>query len=154
MEKSSKITTIILWVLMVISIALFIFMFTAIDDEINPGAKAVQLITLNINWSIALFALAGVIVALFSFLQVFTDKSKMVSTLAIVVIFAAVIGISYAFANSEIPNFFGVDKFVADGTVNETISKWIGTGLNITYILFGGAFLSIIGFSAVNLFKR
>lgn len=154
MDKSRKITTIILWVLMIISIAFFIYMFVSIDSETDPSTKAVELITLNINWAIALFALGAVIILIFSLLQVFGDKAKLINMLVFIALFAAVIGIGYSLATGDIPNFFGVDKFIANGTVNETISRWIGTGLYVTYILFGGAFLAIIGFSTIKLFKR
>ncbi|MBN1769061.1 MAG: hypothetical protein JXR50_03285 [Prolixibacteraceae bacterium] len=154
MDKSRKITTIVLWVLMIISIAFFVYMFVSIDSETDPSAKAVELITLNINWAIILFAIGAVIILVFSLLQVFGDKSKLINSAVFLVLFAAIIGIGYALASSDIPNFFGVDKFIANGTVNETISRWIGTGLHVTYILLGGAFLSIIGFSTVKLFKR
>lgn len=154
MDKSRKITTIVLWVLMIISIAFFVYMFVSIDSETDPSAKAVELITLNINWAIILFAIGAVIILAFSLLQVFGDKSKLINSAVFLVLFAAIIGIGYALASSDIPNFYGVNKFIANGDVNETISRWIGTGLHVTYILLGGAFLSIIGFSIVKLFKR
>lgn len=154
MDKSRKITTIVLWVLMIISIAFFVYMFVSIDSETDPSAKAVELITLNINWAIILFAIGAVIILAFSLLQVFGDKSKLINSAVFLVLFAAIIGIGYALASSDIPNFYGVNKFIANGDVNETISRWIGTGLHVTYILLGGAFLSIIGFSTVKLFKR
>lgn len=65
-----------------------------------------------------------------------------------------VVIVSYAMASNEIPQFFGVDKFVADGSLTPVISKWIGTGLNVTYILFGGAILSLAGLATLNIFKR
>lgn len=154
MDKSRKITTIVLWVLMIISIAFFVYMFVNIDSGIDQSEKAVELITLNINWAIILFAIGAVIILAFSLLQVFGDKSKLINSAVFLVLFAAIIGIGYALASSDIPNFYGVNKFIANGDVNETISRWIGTGLHVTYILLGGAFLSIIGFSTVKLFKR
>jgi hypothetical protein len=154
MDKSRKITTIVLWALMIISIGIFVYMFVSIDDETNPGAKAVELITLNINWAIALFALGALIILFFAILQIFEDRSRLITMVIVIGLFAVVLGAAYMLASSEIPNFFGVDKFIADGTVNETISHWIGTGLYLTYILLGCSFLSIIGFSAVKLFKR
>lgn len=154
MDKLRKITTIVLWVLMIISIVFFVYMFVNIDSGIDQSEKAVELITLNINWAIILFAIGAVIILAFSLLQVFGDKSKLINSAVFLVLFAAIIGIGYALASSDIPNFYGVNKFIANGDVNETISRWIGTGLHVTYILLGGAFLSIIGFSTVKLFKR
>ncbi|MCF8362908.1 MAG: hypothetical protein K9G70_09835 [Prolixibacteraceae bacterium] len=154
MDKKGKITSIILWVLMFVSIALFAYMMVSIDDDTNPGAKAVQAITLNLNWAYLLFAIAAVVALVFAVVQILGDKAKIISTVVSLVILGAVLGIAYSLASSEIPNFFGVDKFVANGTLDETISRWVGTGLYFVYILFGGAFLSIIGFGAASIFKR
>jgi len=153
MEKIRKITTIILWVLMGISVVLFAVMITSIDSETKPGAKAVQMITTNINWAIVLFIISAVFALGFALVQMFSEKTKALSALAILGIFAAILLVSYFTASSEIPQFFGVEKFIANG-LTETISHWIGTGLYVTYILFAGAILSIIGFGAASLFKR
>ncbi len=154
MDKKGKITSIILWVLMLVSIALFAYMMVSIDDETNPGAKAVQAITLNLNWAYLLFGIAAVVALVFAVVQIVGDKAKIISTVVSLLILGAVLGVAYSLASSEIPNFFGVDKFVANGTLDETISRWVGTGLYFVYILFGGAFLSIIGFGAASIFKR
>ena len=154
MEKTRKLTTIILWVLMAISVVLFVIMFTSIDSETNPSEKAQSLMALNINWAIVLFAIAAIIALGFALVQMFSDKTKAIWAAGIIVLFAIIIGISYALASSAIPQFYGVQKFVANGTLTESISKWVGTGLYVTYILFAGAFLSIIGFGAANIFKR
>lgn len=154
MEKTGKQTSILLGVLMALSVALFIYMVGSIDDQLNPGVKAVQIITLNINWAIVLFALATIIVLGFAAAQIFSEKAKVIRTLGVLGIFAVIFVISYFSASSELPTFFGVDKFVADGTLNEIVSHWIGTGLYFTYILFAGAFLSIIGFGFAGVFKR
>jgi hypothetical protein len=154
MDKSSKIATIVLWVLMIVSIALCVIMIASIDDQINPGEKARQLIDLNINWAILLFGIAAITVLGFAFVQIIGQKAKIISTLITLVIFGVIFGLSYAFASSELPTFYGVDKFIADGTLTPSVSRWVGTGLNLTYILFAGAALSVIGFGAASVFKR
>lgn len=154
MEKTSKLTTIVLWVLMGISVILFVIMITSIDSETNPSEKARNLMTLNINWAIVLFVIAAVIALGFALVQMFSDKTKALWAVGILVLFAVILGISYALASSEIPQFFGVEKFVANGSLTESISRWVGTGLYVTYILFAGAFLSIIGFGVASVFKR
>lgn len=154
MEKSSKLASIVLYVLMAISVVIFVIMFASIDSETDPSENARNLMTMNINWSIALFAIAGVLALAFAIVQIVTDKSKAVSALGAIGILAVVVVISYVLSSSEIPQFFGVDKFVADGSLTPVISKWIGTGLNVTYILFGGAILSVAGFGTMSVFKR
>lgn len=154
MEKTRKFTTITLWVLMAISIIFFILMVVTIDDEKNPGATAVANINNAINWAILLFAIAAVIAIVFAVIQMFGQKSSAINALVVLGLMAAVVFISYSLASSTIPQFFGVDKFVADGTLTESISRWVGAGLNVTYILLSGAILSIVGFGAASLFKR
>lgn len=154
MEKTRKLTTIILWVLMSISVVTFIVMMSSIDSESNPSDNARNLITLNINWALVLFAIAAVIALGFALIQMFSDKTKALWAVGILVLFAIILGISYISASSEIPHFFGAEKFVANGTLTESISHWVGTGLYFTYILFAGAFLSIIGFGIASVLKR
>lgn len=154
MDKTRKFTSIILWVLMVLSVGLFVYMVTNIDDESNPGKIAVQAITLNLNWAIGLFAIATIIAIVFALFQMLGEKSKAIRALIVLAIFAIVLVVSYSVSSSEIPSFFGVEKFLADGTLNANISRWVDTGLYVTYILFAGAFLSIIGFTAANALKR
>jgi len=154
MEKTTKFTKITLWVLMLLSVALFVVMVTSIDDQKDPGENARQMINLNLNWAIVLFVIAAIVAIGFAIVQILTDKAKAIRGLGAVALLSVVLIASYLLADSEIPKFFGVEKFIADGTLNSNIAHWVGTGLYVTYILFAGAFLSIIGFSAASMFKR
>lgn len=154
MEKIRKFATITLWALMAISVVLFVIMVSSIDSETNPGPNAVQWITININWAIVLFAISAVLTLGFALVQMFSDKRQAIFALGVLAGFAVIILISYLVADASIPQFFGVEKYVAKGELTETISHWIGTGLYVTYILFAGAALSIVGFGAASLFKR
>jgi len=152
--KSNKIASIVLWGLSAISIVLFLIMFTSIDSESNPGAKAQNMMSINIRWAEVMFILAAVIAIGFATIQMFSDKTKAKNGLLIVLLFGAIILLSYLMASNELPKFFGSEKFVADGTLTPTISRWIGTGLNVTYIMFVGAILSVAYFGVAKLFKR
>lgn len=154
MKKVQKLSSAILWVLMIVSVALFVVLVTSIDDEKNPGAQAVQMITVNMNWAMVMFAIAAVVVLFFAIAQTVTDKTKLLQALLVFGILGAILGVAYVLASGEIPTFFGVDKFVADGTLTPSVSKWVGTGLYAAYILFGASFLSIAGFSVANMFKK
>jgi hypothetical protein len=154
MEKASKLAKIILWALMIVSIALFVILVTSIENETNPGARAESMISLSINWAIILVVVGGVAAVAFAVIQMLGDKKQAVTTLLILLGFGLIILVSYALSSSEIPKFFGVEKFVADGSLTPAISRWIGTGLVTTYILFATAALSIVAFGAASLFKR
>jgi hypothetical protein len=82
-----------------------------------------------------------------------SDKKAAKSTLIAIVFLAAVVGFSYLFSDSSIPKFYGVEKFIENGSITNSISKWIGTGLIATYILSGLAVLGIIWSSISRIFK-
>jgi hypothetical protein len=152
--KKMNLAKYVLWGLSAISVVLFVILFTSIENETNPGARAERFISLNINWAVFLTVIASVIALGFAIAQTIVDKKKTISSLAVLAGFALIIIISYVSSSNQIPQFFGVEKFVADGTLTPSISRWIGTGLVTTYILFAAALLSILVFSAANLFKR
>ena len=66
---------------------------------------------------------------------------------------AVVVLVAYLIASPEIPQFIGVEKFINDGTLTESVAKLVDTGLYATYILLAIAILSIAGMSVVRLFK-
>lgn len=154
MGKSKKIASIVLYVLMAVSVILFVYMFISIDDEKNPGEKARMLMTVNIDWTIVMFFLAAALTLIFALTQMFSTKAKALKGLMVVLIFVVVVGISFAFSKAEIPQFFGVEKFVADGSITPNVVRWIGAGLTSTYILAASAILSIIGFGAYKAVKH
>jgi hypothetical protein len=152
--KNINLAKYVLWLLSAISVILFVILFTSIENETSPGARAESLISLNINWSIFLTIVAALIAMGFAIAQTIVDKKQTINSLLVLAGFALIIVVSYLVSTDEIPKFFGVEKFVADGTLTPSISRWIGAGLVTTYILFIGALLSIVVFSAASLFKR
>lgn len=154
MEKSTKIAKIVLWVLFSISIVYFILLLTSIENQVNPGAKAEKLIYLGIYWT-EILTVAGAAIALFYAAKgMFSDKKSALNSLAILAGFALIVIISYAVSPAEIPQFFGVEKFVNDGSLTLSISRWIGAGLVTTYILAAIAALLVVGFSSMKVIKR
>lgn len=68
--------------------------------------------------------------------------------------FIAVIAIvSYILASDAIPQFIGVDKYLADGSLTASIAKLVDAGLIATYLLFGIAVLSVVWSSISNVLK-
>ncbi len=154
MEKGTKLPKIVLWALFSISIVYFILLLTSIENQVNPGAKAENLISLGIYWT-EILTLTGAAIALFYAVKgMFSDKKQALSSLGILGAFALVIIIAYVLSPADIPQFFGVEKFVADGSLTPSISRWVSTGLITTYILASIAILLVIGFSSVKIFKR
>ncbi len=154
MDKSTKLPKIVLWVLFGISIIYFILLLTSIENQVNPGAKAESLITLGIYWTEFLTAVGAFVALFYAIKGMLSNKKQAMSSLAILGGFALIIIISYALSPAEIPQFFGVEKFVADGSLTPSVSRWVSTGLITTYILASIAALLVVGFSAVKIFKR
>ena len=120
MEKTNRLTTIILWALMAISVALFVVMVTSIDDETNPGAQAVRMITMNINWALIMFAASSAITILFALAQIFTDKSKAISAMVSVGILGVLLLVAYFLSSGAIPT---LSSIVAPSAVHPVLEK-------------------------------
>ena len=91
MEKGTKLPKIILWVLFGISIVYFILLLTSIENQVNPGAKAENLISLGIYWT-EILTITGAAIALFYAVKgMFSDKKQALSSLGILGAFALII---------------------------------------------------------------
>ena len=150
--KFAKITTILLWVIMGISIFLIISLLSSLDANVADEGMLTWIST-NLYWTYALLGIATAASLVLEFAYIITDKVAMKSTLSALGFMVGVIVISYIFSDSEIPKFFGAEKFVQDGTITPTVMLWIGTGLIATYILSAISMVAIIWSSVSNVFK-
>lgn len=150
--KISKVLNIVLWVLLVVSAVLMISLIGNIsENDADPTMGA--WINTNLIWVYILLAIGAVTAVLFALTHMVTDKKALKGGL-ISLVFLAVVGfIAYALADGSIPSFHGVEKFVSDGTLTETVSKWIGTTLYGTYILLIIAVLAMFASPIFKLFK-
>ena len=150
--KFAKITTIMLWVILGITIFLVISLLSNLNDnKLDPSMNT--WINANLYWSYILFGASIFAVVALEFVNTVSDKHATKSALTSLGFLGAVIVISYLFSGSEIPKFYGADKFVADGTLTPTVSLWIGTGLIATYILSALAVIGIVWSSISRVFK-
>jgi hypothetical protein len=150
--KFAKITTIMLWVFLGITVFLVISLLSNLDENMSdPGMAA--WINANLYWAYILFGIAIAASLVMEFANTITDKKATKSAAIAIVFMGAVVAVSYMFSDSEIPRFYGVEKFIENGDLNASVSKWIGTGLITTYILSGLAVLGIIWSSISGIFK-
>lgn len=150
--KFAKITTIMLWVFLGISLFLVISLLTNLNENVSdPGMET--WINANLYWAYALFGASIGSALILELAYLASDKKAAKSALVAIVFLGAVVGISYLISDGSIPKFYGVEKFIADGTVTTTVSKWIGTGLIATYILSGLSIMGIIWSSISRIFK-
>lgn len=150
--KFAKITTIMLWVILGISLFLIISLLANLDAN-TSDAGMITWINANLYWSYVLLGLCCVAAVVLEFVNTISDKQATKSALVGIGLLGAVILVSYLLSDSEIPKFYGADKFVEDGTLTPSVSLWIGTGLIATYILSAVSILGIVYSSISRFFK-
>ena len=153
MGKTGKIVTVILWALLIVSAILLISLMVNVNEEVDTDPAMVSWVNTNLVWAYILVAVGAGVAVLAGLANMFTDKKAAKGGLISLVFMGGVVLISYLIASPEIPQFLGVEKFLNDGTLNESVAKLVDTGLYATYILLGIAILSIAGMSVVRLFK-
>ncbi|WP_372776761.1 hypothetical protein [Mangrovibacterium sp.] len=139
--KLEKVTTILLWVLLGVSAILIVSLMTNLSDN-EADATMGAWINTNLSFSYILLGLSTVIALVFAIMHTFGDKSAAKKGLIALGFAGVVLAISYVLSTDAIPQFYGVEKFVADGSLTSSIAKWIDTTLYATYILL---FLAILG---------
>lgn len=150
--KFAKITNILLWVILGISIVLTISLLANLDEnDLDPAMNS--WLSTNLRWSYVLLVVAAGAAIILEFLNTVSDKKATKSALVAIGFLGSIFLVSYLFAGSEIPKFFGVQEFIDNGTITPTVIKWIGTGLIMTYILSAISIGAIIWSSVSRIFK-
>lgn len=150
MTGIQKISTIILYIIAGLSVlfAGLYFLGGTVPDTVGTSYEEKNFTSVILIWSVILFIIAGVATLIFSFANIFTNP-KVLKSFFVVLALAVVLGvISYFLASSEpIANW----DFAPKPTPG--ILRWVGTGLNATYILAIIAFLGIIASEVWRAFK-
>ena len=149
--KLEKVLNIVLVVLMIVSAFLIVSLMSNIGDDNDPTMGA--WIDTNITWTYILLFAAIAAAVVFSLVQTFTDRKAAKRGLVGLVSVVVVVGISYLFASDKMPQFYGVEDFIADGTLTNTVSKWIDTTLITTYILLFLLIIATVAASVSRIFK-
>ena len=135
-----KISTIVLYVLVAISVILagmFYFSGNVTEDTGLLTDNEPVFTALNLSWAYVLFFGAVVITLIFSLVYIVTHPKALKGTLISLAVGAVLVLIAYLLASTE-----PVPGRGADATLSEL--KWVGTGLYVTYILGGLAIGGII----------
>ncbi len=149
--KFTKVLTIILWVILAISAVLVVSLMVNIGEDTDPVMNS--WINNNIIWTYILLVVGAGIALLSGVFHMISDigaAKKGLLSLGFIIVIAVV---SYALASDAIPQFIGVDKFIADGSLTPGIAKMVDAGLIATYLLFGIAVLSVVWSSISNVLK-
>lgn len=150
--KFAKITTIMLWVILVISLFLVISLLANLDANVSNAGMSTW-IGANLSWSYVLLGIACIAALVLEFMNTISDKKATKNALVAIGFLGVVILISYISSNSEMPKFFGAEKFIEDGTVTPSVLRWIGAGLIATYILSALSIVAIVWSSISRVLK-
>jgi hypothetical protein len=153
MGKISKIVTIVLWALLIVSAVLIISLIVNINEEVDTDPTMLSWVNSNLVWAYILVAFGAGVAVIAGLFHTVTDKKATKAGIISLVFMGVVALVAYLMASPEIPQFIGVDKFINDGTLNERVSKLVDTGLYATYILLALAILSIAMSSVMRLFR-
>ena len=93
-----------------------------------------------IIWAYILMGLATAITLIFSVVNIFKSKENAKKSLISILFVGVLLLVSFLLASSSIPHFIGYEDF----NITPGVSKFVGTGLYMTYICGTLAFLSII----------
>jgi hypothetical protein len=124
-----------------------------INTEVETDPAMNSWVNTNLIWGYILLAIGAGVAVLAGLFNMFTDKKAAKGGIVALVFMGAVAAISYVMASPEIPQFIGVEKFINEGKLTESIAKLVDTGLYATYILLGLAILAIASSSVMRLFK-
>jgi len=143
MEKIGKIVTIVLWALIIVSAVLIISLVANINDLNDADPAMLSWVNANIVWVYILLVVGAGVAVLFGLLHTLTNKQAAKSGLISLLFMGAVGVVAYLLASPVIPQFMGIEKFIADGLTESTV-KLVDAGLIATYILIGIAIISIV----------
>ncbi len=155
MNNISKITSVLLYVLMGISVILLI-MFAKATAGIEDGTDFDTQISLYgstldmfMYWAYILLGIATAAAIIFPLIKMFTQPKEAVKTLISIGIVAVVVFIAYALADDTVLNLPGYEgKDNVPGTL-----KFAGTLLNTAYLLITIAIGSILYDGISKVFK-
>jgi hypothetical protein len=137
---------------MAILLILIISLLVSLDPNVSDPGMLTWL-GANLSWSYILLFFATFAALILEGVNLASDKKAAKSALIGIGFLGGIILISYLFADSEMPKFFGADKFIENKTVTPSSLRWIGAGLIATYILSAISVVAIIWSSIKNVFS-
>lgn len=152
MKKLGSIPNLVLLIIGIISVIAIALLVANISPDVKDAAMG-NWININLRWSYVLLFVAIILLIVFALSQTISQwkqaKGGLLGVLAIVAIFV----VAFLFSSNEYPKFFGVEKFIENGTITPTILKIIDTALFSTYIMFFLAIIALIYTSLSRYFK-
>ena len=151
MGNIQRISSVIFYLLAGLSI-LFAGMYYlggSVPETIGTTYEAKNFTSIVLVWALILFIIAGVATLLFTFANVLGSAKVIKSFLIVLGLAVVLIAISYLMASALPLDILHEDIAKPTGAT----LRWVGTGLNATYILAIVAFLGIIFSEVIRIFK-
>lgn len=141
--KFAKVSTTLLLVLLSFSIFFIVSLYTNLTSD--PSDRSMnQWVDILLNWSIFLLAISCIVLLWMEVTHIVADKKSARKTFIFIGALGGVFLISFLLSGSELSQFNGAERFIADGTLTPAISHWVETCLFTAYILLAIAILGII----------
>ncbi len=146
-----RIVSIFLYVLFAISLVFIIWFYFGNNVPGTEGTNYVEPVATNsiLIWAYILLGIAAATTLVFSLIYLIAHPKNAIRALIVLVVIAVIVGISYAIS-SDVP--LRMEGYQGSDNVPEKV-KWVGTGLNVAYILGGTAFLGMIFSEIYRVFK-
>ena len=150
MTGIQKVSSIILTIIAGLSVifAGLYFLGGSVPETIGTTYEAKNYTSLVLVWAVVLFIIAAAATLIFSFLNIFSNPKALKGFLIGLAIAVVLIAVSYLLASSEPLVIPTLEKEPTASTI-----RWVGTGLNATYILAVVAFIGIIASEVMRAFK-
>lgn len=147
--KVIKYLNIGLGIMLGISVILILNLLVNMEDQ----TKLVSSLDANFYWSYILLGIGTAAILAYSMVQTFSSAENAKKSLIPVVGLLVVFLLSYMMSSSEIPQFYGAQKLVEDGTLTPKVSKLVDTGLYAVYIMSVGSIIALIYSSVTRFWK-
>lgn len=151
MGNIQRISSVIFYILAGLSLvfAILYYLGGSVPETIGTPLEEKNFTSLVLIWSLILFIIAGLSTLLFSFSNIFGSKKVVKSFLIVLGLAVALFAISYLLASSLPLTILHQD---IDPPTATTL-RWVGTGLNATYLLAIVAFVGIIFSEVIRVFR-
>jgi len=152
MEKTAKYILIFTWIVVGISAILAISFGTNISSN-EQDPTMLGWLSKNLIWTYILLVLSIVLLVGFGIIQLVSNFKESKKGLLAVVAMGVIVLIAYLFSSDAIPVFLGAEKFVEQGILTPSVSKWVDTGLYTTYVFFAMSLIAIVYSSVKGVLK-
>ncbi len=152
MIKLNRIPNIALAVVVAISVVLIALLVSSISPDVKNATMG-NWININLRWMYILLFLAVLLLIFFAVFQTISEFKEAKGSLAWIGAIIVIFLIAFLFSSKEYPTFFGVEKFIANGTITPNILRIIDTALFSTYFMFGLAVIALI-YSSVSRYLK